>query len=133
MLNKVILIGRLVRDPEIKTTTSGVEVATFTLAVNRDYTNASGNYDADFINCVAYRNTAKFISSHGFKGQLVNVEGRIQIRAYEKDNQKRYVTEIIADQFRPLEWKKRDDVQQQVDNYFDSQSNVEISEDQLPF
>ena len=97
-MNKAIIIGRLVRDPEMRTTTSGVNSTTFTVAVSRNYTNPNGERDTDFLNCVAWRKQAENIAKYCTKGSQVAVEGRIQTRSYDaQDGTKRYVTEIIAD------------------------------------
>ena len=97
-MNKVILMGRLARDPEIRSTPNGVSVCTFALAVSRRFKNANGEYDADFINCVAWRQTAEFISKNFAKGRMLGVIGSLQTRSYEKDGQKRYVTEVSVDE-----------------------------------
>jgi len=97
-MNKVILIGRLTRDPEMRTTTTGNATTSFTVAVNRNFTNQQGERDADFINCVAWRKQAENIAKYCTKGSQVAVEGRIQVRNYDaQDGTKRYVTEVIAD------------------------------------
>lgn len=97
-MNKVILIGRLARDPEMRTTPSGVATTSFTIAVQRNYANAQGDREADFINCVAWRKQAENIAKYCSKGSQVAVEGRIQTRNYDaQDGTKRYVTEVIAD------------------------------------
>lgn len=98
MLNKSILVGRLTKDPELKTTGNGISVCTFTIAVNRRFKNADGNYDADFINCVAWRNTAEFLVKYFEKGSMIAVAGSIQTRNYEKDGHKVYITEVVADE-----------------------------------
>lgn len=97
-MNKAILVGRLTKDPELKTTGSGVSVCSFTIAVNRRFKNAEGNYDADFINCVAWRQQAEFLSRFFSKGRMVGVCGSIQTRNYERDGQRVYVTEVVADE-----------------------------------
>lgn len=97
-MNKAILMGRLTGNPEMRTTPAGVSVCTFTMAVNRRFRNSAGDYDADFINCVAWRNTAEFISKNFSKGKMLSIVGTIQTRTYEKDGQKRYVTEVIAEE-----------------------------------
>ena len=98
-MNKAILIGRLTRDPELKTTASGVSVCSFTLAVNRRFKNAEGGYDADFINCVAWRAQAEFICKLFVKGSLFGGVGSIQTRNYDdKDGKKVYVTEVAVDE-----------------------------------
>ena len=97
-MNKVILIGRLARDPEMRTTPSGVATTSFTIAVQRNYANAQGDREADFINCVAWRKQAENIAKYCTKGSQVAVDGRIQTRNYDaQDGTKRYVTEVIAD------------------------------------
>lgn len=103
MLNKVILMGRLTKEPELRTTQSGVAVASFTLAVDRDYKKD----ETDFINIVAWRNTAEFVSKWFSKGQLVAVSGRLQVRSYEdRDGQKLIATEVVADECFFAESKK---------------------------
>ena len=97
-MNKAILVGRLTKDPELKTTAGGVNVCSFTIAVNRRFKNAEGNYDADFINCVAWRQQAEFLSRFFAKGRMVGVIGTIQTRNYERDGQRVYVTEIVVDE-----------------------------------
>lgn len=97
-MNKVILMGRLAREPELRSTPNGVSVCTFTLAVSRRFKNANGEYEADFINCVAWRQTAEFISKNFAKGRMLGVAGSLQTRSYEKDGQKRYVTEVSVDE-----------------------------------
>ena len=97
-MNKAIIIGRLTRDPEMRTTTSGINSTSFTVAVSRNYTTQSGERETDFINCVAWRKQAENIAKYCTKGSQVAVEGRIQTRSYDaQDGTKRYVTEIIAD------------------------------------
>ena len=96
-MNKAILIGRLTRDPELRTTPTGRNVCQFAIAVNRTYTNASGEREADFINCVVWDKQAENLSRYQKKGNQIAVEGRIQTRNYDdKDGKKVYVTEILA-------------------------------------
>ncbi|MGG3999298.1 single-stranded DNA-binding protein [Anoxybacillus kestanbolensis] len=98
MINRVILVGRLTKDPELRYTPNGVAVATFTLAVNRTYTNQQGEREADFINCIVWRRQAENVANYLKKGSLAGVEGRIQTRSYENQEGKRvYVTEVVAD------------------------------------
>lgn len=92
-------MGRCTADPEMRTTANGVSVATFTLAVNRRFRNAQGEYEADFINCVAWRNTAEFIAKYFSKGKQIAVVGSIQTRKYEdKQGNKRTATEVVVDE-----------------------------------
>lgn len=105
MINRAVLTGRLTKDAELRTTQNGLSVATFTLAVNRQYSKAKG--DADFINCVIWRKAAENFCNFTSKGSLVGIDGRIQTRSYENQNgQKVYVTEIVVDSFSLLESKK---------------------------
>ena len=97
-MNKVFLIGRLTRDPELRYTGNNTAVASFTLAVNRTYSNQQGDRDADFINIVVWRKQAESVKNYLSQGSQVAVDGRIQTRNYEDNNeQKRYVTEVVAD------------------------------------
>ena len=97
-MNKVILIGRLSQDPEMRTTPNGVATTSFSVAVSRNYTNQNGERDTDFFRCVAWRNQAENIAKYCQKGSQVAVEGRLQNRNYEaQDGTRRYVTEVIAD------------------------------------
>ena len=97
-MNKVQLVGRLTRDPELRTTGNGVSVCSFTVAVNRRFRNAQGEYEADFINCVAWRQSAELLAKYFAKGRMVGLVGSIQTRNYEKDGQRVYVTEVVADE-----------------------------------
>ncbi|MGE8204790.1 single-stranded DNA-binding protein [Heyndrickxia sp. NPDC080065] len=104
MMNRVILVGRLTKDPELRYTPSGVAVATFTLAVNRTYTNQQGEREADFINCVIWRKPAENVANFLKKGSLAGVDGRLQTRNYEGQDGKRvYVTEVVAESVQFLE------------------------------
>ena len=98
MLNKIILMGRLTRDPELRRTQSGTAVASFTLAVDRDYKPQDGERETDFIDIVAWRGTGEFVSKYFTKGRMAVVEGRLQVRDWtDKDGNKRRSTEVIAD------------------------------------
>ncbi|MFD1138982.1 single-stranded DNA-binding protein [Paenibacillus shunpengii] len=104
MLNRVILIGRLTRDPELRYTPAGVAVTQFTIAVDRPFTSQGGEREADFIPVVTWRQLAETCANYLRKGRLTAVEGRIQVRNYENNEGKRvYVTEVIADNVRFLE------------------------------
>ena len=98
MLNHITIMGRLTRDPELRRTGSGVAVASFTLAVDRDYTQQGQEKEADFIDCVAWRQTGEFVSKYFTKGRMAVVSGRLQIRAWtDKDGNKRRTAEVVAD------------------------------------
>jgi single-strand DNA-binding protein len=106
MLNRVVLVGRLTKDPEYRVTPSGVSVATFTLAVNRTFSNANGERQADFINCVVFRKQAENVNNFLSKGSLAGVDGRLQSRSYDnQEGRKVYVTEVVCDSVQFLEPK----------------------------
>ena len=103
MLNRVVLVGRLTKDPELRYTPSGKAVASFTLAVDRPFRNANGEREADFINIVVWGAQAESCANYLTKGKLSAVDGRLQIRSYDgQDGQKRWITEVIADNVRFL-------------------------------
>ena len=99
MLNHIVIMGRLTRDPELRRTGSGIAVASFSVAVDRDFgKNENGEKETDFIDCVAWRNTAEFVSKYASKGRMVAVSGRLQIRGWtDKDGNKRRTAEVVAD------------------------------------
>lgn len=106
MINRVVLVGRLTKDPELKYTPSGAAVARFTLAVNRTFSNASGEKETDFINCTVWRKQAENTANFLKKGSLAGIEGRIQTGSYEGQDGKRvYTTEVVADSVQFLEPK----------------------------
>ena len=110
MINNVVLVGRLTRDPELRFTSNGQAVATFNLAVNRNFTNSSGEREADFVNCVIWRKPAETLANYAKKGTLLGVVGRIQTRNYEnQQGQRVYVTEVVCDNFQLLESRKSAD------------------------
>ncbi len=134
MINRVVLIGRLTKDIELKKRTSGVSTVSFTLAVNRNI-KKEGQPEADFINCVAWRQQAEFLGSYAHKGNIVGVEGRIATRSYDGQNGKVYVTEVVCDSVQILEKKEQS---QQGNSYQPSQSSGGwgmggITSDDLPF
>lgn len=162
MLNRVILIGRLTRDPELRYTPSGVAVAQFTLAVDRPFTNQAGEREADFIPIVTWRQLAETCANYLRKGRLAAVEGRIQVRSYDNMEGRRvYVTEVVADNVRFLERPNRDGEEpgpgmrepqggypgesggfrsggaggrgDNFDPFYDDGKPVDISDDDLPF
>lgn len=150
MINNVVLVGRLTRDPELRYTPQNQAVATFGLAVNRQFKNANGEREADFINCVIWRQQAENLANFAKKGSLIGITGRIQTRNYEnQQGQKVYVTEVVADAFQMLESNKAQGQQvskpqaqnkkQQAPDPFKAPAadpfagGTEISDDQLPF
>ncbi|EAC3508411.1 single-stranded DNA-binding protein [Listeria monocytogenes] len=107
MMNRVVLVGRLTKDPDLRYTPAGVAVATFTLAVNRPFKNGQGEQEADFIQCVVWRKPAENVANFLKKGSLTGVDGRVQTRNYEGNDGKRvYVTEIVAESVQFLEPKQ---------------------------
>lgn len=114
MLNRVVLVGRLTKDPDLRYTAGGVAVANFTIAVNRPFSNQQGEREADFINCVIWRKPAENLANYMGKGSLVGVDGRIQTRSYDNQEGKRvYITEVVADSVQFLESKNSKGGQQQ--------------------
>ena len=107
MINRAVLVGRLTRDVEVRKTQSGISCAMFTVACDRNRKKGENSNEptADFISCVAWRQPADFLGQYAHKGSLVGVDGRIQTRTYEKDGQRIYMTEVVADQVRLLESK----------------------------
>ncbi len=103
MLNKAILIGRLTRDPELRSTSNDISVTSFTVAVDRNFTNQQGEKETDFIPVVAWRKLAETCAKYLAKGRLVAVSGRMQVRSYEGKEGKRYITEVVADEVQFLE------------------------------
>ncbi|HDU1232573.1 TPA: single-stranded DNA-binding protein [Listeria monocytogenes] len=160
MMNRVVLVGRLANDPDLKYTPSGVAVATFRLAVNRPFTNQDGEREADFINCVVWRKPAENVANFLKKGSLTGVDGRVQTRNYEGNDGKRvYVTEIVAESVQFLEPKQnavegstpnnnqneasysnnnkngsyRASSSQNSDSFANEGKPIDISDDDLPF
>ncbi|WP_423253055.1 single-stranded DNA-binding protein [Melissococcus plutonius] len=106
MINNVVLVGRLTKDPDLRYTSGDSAVATFTLAVNRNFKNQNGDREADFVNCVIWRKPAETLANYACKGTLLGVVGRIQSRSYEnQQGQRVYVTEVVCDNFQLLESK----------------------------
>lgn len=104
MLNRVVLAGRLTKDPELRYTPNGNAVANFTIAINRSYRNQQGEQEADFINCVAWRNQAENLANYMRKGSLIGVDGKVQSRSYENQEGRRvFVTEVLAESITFLE------------------------------
>lgn len=98
MLNRIIIMGRLTRDPELRRTAAGLPVANFSVAVDRDFPGQSGEKETDFIDCVAWRKPAEFVTKYFTKGSLIVVSGRLQIRSWtDKDGNKRRTAEVVAD------------------------------------
>ena len=123
MINRVVLVGRLTRDVEVRKTASGLSVATFTVACDRRMArgqDGNNQQSADFISCVAWRQAADFLGSYARKGALVGVEGRIQTRNYDRDGQKVYITEVVCDTVNLLESKSQSQSRAQNSSYQDN-------------
>lgn len=146
MFNKVILIGRLTRQPELTYTPNHKAVIRTTLAVRRNYKNKNGEYESDFISVVVWGKLAELMTQYAEKGSLVNVEGQIRTRSYEKDGQTRYVTEVLAENFTLLESRAQRAARHNApqhetetgDNVFETMppmttNPLDITEDDLPF
>ena len=149
-MNKVILIGRLTKDPEMRTTQSGIANTTFSIAVNRNFTNQQGEREADFFNIVTWRKQAENVAKYCTKGTQVAIEGRLQTRSYDaQDGSKRYVTEVVADNVTFLsakgssssnDYSNNNDFNQDIettnldeDPYANMGEEVALSDDDLPF
>lgn len=131
MLNKIVLMGRLTRDPELRRTNTGTAVTSFTLAVDRDFKDKSGEKETDFVDIVAWRNTAEFVSKYFAKGRVAVVEGRLQIRDWQdKDGGKRRNAEVIADNV--YFGDSKSDGQKQTTNYGGGFAEIE-DDGNLPF
>ena len=134
-MNKVVLVGRLTRDPEVRSSSSGFETVRFTVAINRKFKNKDGAYDADFISCVVfgskYNNTADFVSKYFKKGSLIGIEGRIQTGSYDaQDGTKRYTTDVVVESAEFVGSKSDNESAQQTNQYVDSPSEPPV--DNMP-
>lgn len=143
-MNSICLVGRLTKNVELRYTPSNVAVATFTLAVNRTFKNENGDREADFINCVMWRQQAEHLANWAKKGALIGVTGRIQTRSYDnQQGQRVYVTEVVAEQFQLLESRnsqgqqgnqgQRAQSQQETPDFSRQGAPMDISDDDLPF
>jgi len=138
VINRTVLVGRITKDPELRTTQSNISVVRFTLAVNRQFTDQAGERQADFIQCTAWRKQAENLARYVKKGALLGVEGRIQTSQYEVDGNMRYVTEVICDTVQFLESKGSSNQEEKEDDLADNDDFYETSkqlaaEDDLPF
>jgi len=138
MINNVTLVGRLTRDPELRYTPSNIAITTFNLAVNRNFKNQAGDREADFINCMIWRQQAENFANWCKKGNLVGITGRIQTRSYEnQQGQRVYVTEVAAESFQTLEKKDNSANQSSMENQmpasFGATNPLDISDDDMPF
>ena len=138
MINNVVLIGRLTRDAELRYTPSNIAVATFNLAVNRNFKNDNGDREADFINVVMWRQQAENCANWVKKGNRVGITGRIQTRSYDnQQGQRVYVTEVVAESFQILEKKDNSannaSMENQIPPSFEKTNPMDISDDDLPF
>lgn len=141
MINRVVLTGHLTKDPELKTTQSGLSVVQFIIGVQRQFTRKDGEREADFISCVAWRKTAENIAKYFTKGKLIGIDGRIQTRSYDdKNGQRVYVTEVVVDNFAFLNSQKGQGNQNSnqrsntaAQDPFAGTGSIDITDDDLPF
>lgn len=132
MINNVTLVGRMTRDAELRHIPSNQPVATFNLAVNRNFKNSDGEREADFINCVIWGTKAENLANWTKKGVLIGITGRIQTRSYDnQQGQRVYVTEVVAENFQTLE--KRDNSANNDSLYNQAPNVPDVSDDDLPF
>ena len=139
MTNRVILVGRITKDPELKKTAQDISVINFTIAVNRNYTDQQGEKQADFISCVVWRRQAENVAKYVSKGMLLGVEGRIQTRQYESETGMKYITEVLCDSVQFLENKSSNQsfedsssTKSQSDEFYETSKKL-AAEDDLPF
>lgn len=145
-MNKSILIGRITKDPELRTTPNNRSVCQFTIAVNRTYTNEEGKREADFINCVVWDKQAENLAMYQKKGNQIAVDGRIQTRNYDdKDGKRVYVTEVLVNNISYLDTKKDDsnfnnleeppvvEKEEEIDPYQAFGDSIEVNDSDLPF
>ena len=142
-MNKFIGIGRNTKDGEYRTSENGITMYSNTLAITNDFKNKNGEYDSEFINYVAYRNTADYLNKYAKKGKLVQIEGRINTTSNEKNGEKRYYTKIIVDSASVLERVKEDkqeNIQEEVGipqnattEYDNENSDIQLTDNDLPF
>ncbi len=129
-MNKVMLVGNICKNPEQRTTQSGIPVTSFTVAVNRRFKNADGTQQTDYINCVAWRSTAEFIGKYFSKGMKIGIVGSIQSRSYDdKDGNRRYVTEVVVDE---AEFVTSKGDKQKRESYDQPQPDYDYAEDLEP-
>lgn len=140
MINNVTLVRRLVAPPDLRKTPNNVSILQGTLAVNRNFKNENGDREADFINFQAWRGTADIIAQYCSKGSLIGIIGRIQVRSYEKDGQRRYVTEVVAESVALLESRNSQHGQGQGNSFqngnnspFADPNPFDLPDDGLPF
>lgn len=140
MINNVTLVGRLVAPPDLRKTPNNVSSLQGTLAVNRNFKNENGDREADFINFKAWRGTADIIAQYCSKGSLIGLTGRLQVRSYEKDGQRRYVTEVVAESVALLESRNSQQSQGQGNSFqngnnspFADPNPFDLPDDGLPF
>lgn len=142
-MNRVVIVGRLTRDPDLRYTSNGVAVANFNVAVNRPFKNQNGEQEADFIQCVTWRKQAENLADYMKKGSQIGVDGRVQTRSYDaQDGKKVFVTEILAESIQFLESKNTSNnssntqqpkQQEQPQSFEQAGEQINIQDDDLPF
>lgn len=132
-MNKVVLVGRLTKDPDVRCN-NDTAVARFTVAINRKFKNKDRKYDADFINCICFKNTAEFVEKYFVKGMMIGLSGRIQTGSFtNKDGQKVYTTDIVADEVEFVESKKEQESATKNDDGGFTNIPDAIDDEELPF
>ena len=134
MNNIVILIGRLTKEVELRYTEKELPIANFTIAINREYKNENGEYETDFINCVAFQQSAKLMGEYTHKGDLIGIKGKLQTRNYEdKEGKKHYVTEVITERITFLQQKKEENEFKDFKGKTEVKETVDYNESDLPW
>ncbi|NPV26767.1 MAG: single-stranded DNA-binding protein [Firmicutes bacterium] len=134
MLNRIVLIGRLTRDPELRYTPNGVAIATFTLAVDRPFTNQQGQRETDFIDIITWRQLAELCANYLSKGKLAAVDGRLEIRPYDTpDGQRRRIARVVAENVRFLSPKETVGSSNEAANLGNIGSEISFNDDDIPF
>ena len=134
-MNKLFLTGRITKNIDLRYTQNQTPVARFTIAVNRDFKNKQGQYESDFINCIAYRQTADVLSKYVEKGDLIGIEGSIRTGSYETDGKKTYITDIQVDRVEFLQSKPKEveTHKEEVDPFKSFGEQIEVEDSNLPF
>lgn len=132
-MNRVVLVGRITKDVKLSYTQSNIAVASFTIAVNRPYSNEDGNKEADFIQCVAWRKQAENMEKYVHKGNMLGIDGRISTRSYDTDDGTKYVTEVVCDSVTFLETKKEQVVTNEDTEEYEEKKVEGTTEEDLPF
>lgn len=135
-MNRICITGNLTKDIQVRYTPNNIAVASFSLGVKRDFKNSDGEYESDFPNCIAYRQTAEYLGKYAKKGDKIEIEGRIQTRTYEKDGKTQYITEIVVDRGSLLSYIKQEEPKEEPkeeSNPFEEFGNEHAEQEEMPF